>query len=69
MSYIIGQGSKSVRHCCNSYCDGLLALNLTTETVNSDIFYDFVGGSLIPHMRQFDGSNPRSIPTSSFKGT
>ena len=38
--------------------DGLLALNLTTETVNSDIFYDFIGGSLIPQMRQFDGSNP-----------
>ena len=41
--------------------DGLLALNLTTETVNSDIFYDFIRGSLIPQMRQFDGSNPRSI--------
>ena len=24
--------------------DGLLALNLTTETVNSDIFYDFYQG-------------------------
>ena len=40
--------------------NGLLALNLTTETVNSDIFYDFIRGSLIPQMRQFDGSNPRS---------
>ena len=41
--------------------DGLIALDLTTETVNSDTFYDFIRGSLIPKMGQFDGMNPKSI--------
>lgn len=29
---------------------GLVAVDLTTETVNSDKFFDFIGGSLIPQM-------------------
>ena len=40
---------------------GLIALELTTGTVDSDLFYDFIRGSLIPQMLQFDGTNPRSI--------
>ena len=40
---------------------GVTAVELTTSTVNTDVFFDFVRGSLIPHMQQFNGTNPRSI--------
>ena len=40
---------------------GLIALELTDGTVDGDIFFDFVRGSLIPEMRPFDGSSPMSI--------
>ncbi len=40
---------------------GLLAVELTCQTVNQDVFYDFVRGSLIPQMKPFDGINPTSI--------
>ena len=40
---------------------GLTALTLTHNTVNQDVFYDFVRGSLIPHMRPFDGISPATI--------
>lgn len=42
-------------------CDGILAIELTTESVNGDAFFDFVRGSLIPNMHPFDGSSDRSI--------
>ena len=42
--------------------DGLIALDLKSSgSVNSDFFYDFVRGSLIPQMHPFDGSSPKSI--------
>lgn len=41
--------------------DGLVSLQLTTGTVNSDIFYDFIRGSVIPQMNPFDGCSPKSI--------
>ena len=40
---------------------GITALEMTTSSVNAEIFFDFVRGSLIPSMQQFDGENPRSI--------
>lgn len=40
---------------------GLQALELTCNTINADVFYDFVRGSLIPQMLPFDGINPTSI--------
>lgn len=41
--------------------DGLVSFELSTQTTNSDSFYDFVRGSLIPHMTAFDGVSPKSI--------
>ena len=41
--------------------DGLVALQVCRETVNSDKFYDFIRGYLIPQMTPFDGISPRSI--------
>lgn len=41
--------------------EGLVALELSTGTVNSDLFYDFIRGSLIPQMNIFDGVSPKSI--------
>ena len=42
--------------------EGLVALELKSSgSVDSDHFYDFVRGSLIPQMHPFDGSSPKSI--------
>ena len=40
---------------------GVIAMEITTSSVNTDIFFDFVRGSLIPNIQQFNGTNPRSI--------
>lgn len=40
---------------------GLIAVELTTNSVNGDKFFDFVRGSLIPEMQPFDGHSPCSI--------
>ena len=34
---------------------GILDVDLTTESVNGDAFYDFVCGTLIPNMHPYDG--------------
>ena len=41
--------------------EGMLAVELTTNSVNREKFFDFVRGSLIPEMLPFDGCNPKSI--------
>ena len=41
--------------------NGIVALDLTTDTVNGDTFFDFLRGSLIPNMMPFNGTNPQSI--------
>ena len=41
--------------------DGVVALEMTTSSVDRNIFFDFVRGSLIPNMQQFNGTNSRSI--------
>ena len=40
---------------------GINAIEMTTSSVNAEIFFDFVRGSLFPNMQQFDGDNPRSV--------
>ena len=40
---------------------GLVALDLATISVTSEVFLDFAMGSLIPNMLPFNGTNPRSI--------
>ena len=37
--------------------DGLIALEATTTTVDAQISFNFVHGSLIPNMLPFDGSS------------
>ena len=44
--------------------EGLLGVELTSSTVDSDILFDFVRGSVIPLMNPFDGSRPKSIVVS-----
>ena len=41
--------------------DGVVAVETTTNTMDSAFFFDFVCGSLLPNMLPFDGSNPRSV--------
>ena len=38
-------------------------MELTYESVelNSDCFFDFVRGTLLPQLQPFDGTNPRSV--------
>ena len=40
---------------------GLVGVELTTGSVNSGKFLEFVQGTLIPEMQQFDGSRRMSI--------
>ena len=40
---------------------GLLTVELTKATVNGDNFFDFITGTLISHMRPFDGVSSYSI--------
>ena len=41
--------------------EGLLGVELTYNSVDSDKFFDFIRGTLIPNMQPFDGSNSKSI--------
>ena len=41
--------------------NGLIDVKLTTGIVNSDTFYDFIRGDLLPNLRPFDGTNERSV--------
>ena len=41
--------------------NGILDVDLTTESVNGDAFYDFVCGTLIPNMHPYDGQSPNSV--------
>ncbi len=41
--------------------DGLVAYELHTTSVNSEVFTDFVRGILIPELTPFDGESPRSV--------
>jgi len=43
--------------------DGVLAAELHTGTTDSDTFYDFLWGSVIPNMHPYDGVAPKSIYT------
>ena len=40
---------------------GVLATDLFYGAVNSDNFYDFARGSLLPHMHSYDGVAPKSV--------
>ena len=41
--------------------NGMLDCKTVKQTVNSDVFYDFVQSALLPHLMPFDGKNPHSI--------
>ena len=41
--------------------EGWLGVELTYNSVDSDKFFDFIWGTLIPNMQPFDGSNTKSI--------
>ena len=40
---------------------GVVATETTTQSVNGDYFFDFLRGTLLPHMQPFDGLNEHSI--------
>ncbi len=41
--------------------EGVIALELGEGTYNGDRFLEFLTGTLIPEMLQFDGNSPRSV--------
>ena len=53
-----GQRISAIAAMCS---DGVIALELEGGTYNGDKFVEFITGTLIPEMFQFDGSNPRSV--------
>ena len=53
-----GTRTNAITAICSS---GLVSLELTTSTINQEVFFDYVRRSLIPNMMPFDGINPRSI--------
>ena len=53
-----GQRISSISAMCT---EGILAVELTKDSVNGEKFFNFVRGSLIPEMLPFDGCNPKSI--------
>lgn len=40
---------------------GVMASEIISTSVNGDVFFDFLRGSLIPMMQPFDGRSPHSI--------
>ena len=42
-------------------CDCLVEVDYAIGTVNADIFFDFVRGSLLPNLQPFDGTSKRSV--------
>ena len=41
--------------------DGIIAVDLHKGSVNGDVFFDFIRGTLIPNMQQFHGVAERSV--------
>jgi len=41
--------------------EGLIDVELTYNSVDSDQFFDFIRGTLIPNTQPFDGSNTKSF--------
>ena len=39
----------------------ILALEIKTGTIDGEVFFDFIRGTLIPQMLPFNGQNPHSI--------
>ena len=42
-------------------CTGIIELKLIKGTVDSDLFFDFIRGDLLPQLQPFDGTNPHSV--------
>lgn len=53
-----GQNITSIAAICT---EGLLAVEITANKVNGEMFFDFLRGSLIPELHQFNGYNPKSV--------
>ncbi len=41
--------------------NGMLDCKTVENTVNGDVFYEFVQATLLPHLMPFDGKNPHSV--------
>ena len=41
--------------------NGILDCKTVKQTVNGDVFYNFVQANLLPHLMPFDGRNPHSV--------
>ena len=57
-----GYGLRGERAVCpRLFIQGIVANELTNDSVNGEKFFDFVRGSLILEMLSFDGYSPKSI--------
>ena len=53
-----GRRTNAIAAICTS---GLVGLELTTASVDREIFFDFIRGSVIPNVMSFNGNNARPI--------
>lgn len=53
-----GQRISAVMAMCS---EGVIAVDLQIGTFNGDKFVDFITGTLVPEMHQFDGSSTKSV--------
>ena len=58
--HLLARGQRINAIACMS-SSGILAVESVQRTINGEMFYDFLCGTLIPQMMPFNGSNPHSI--------
>ena len=58
---LLARGKRISAIAAMSWNEGILDVDLTSESVNGDTFYDFVCATLIPNMHPYDGQSPNSV--------
>ena len=56
----VSERQEDIISCCSMQWWSTFVTS-TTDTINADIFYDFVRGELLPNMNPFDGSSSKCI--------
>ena len=58
---LLARGRRISTIAAMSWSEGILDVDLTSESVNGDTFYDFICGTLIPNMHPYDGQSQNSV--------
>jgi len=60
-SHCILSGGQRISAIAAMDCTGIIELKLIKGTADSDLFFDFVRGDLLPQLQPFDGTNPHTV--------